>query len=149
MTDIVESAAQMRMLRDQILLKPLDWEPSKIISVVRKGRPLRGVVMAIGPGHHPIKYRKTNDPNKRIADYAKRFRPTEVKVGDVVELGGLNQFDGQGYMFPEVVVGNETMIICTERDVAGVREPEYLNLGAPIKYLSRDEMLERFPNGNA
>lgn len=122
MTAVIESVSQMRMMRDQILLKPLDWEPSKIISVVRKGRPLRGEVMAIGPGLHPIKYRKTNDPNVRIADYSKNFRPTEVKVGDVVELGGLNQFDGQGYMFPEVVVGNVTMIICTERDVAGVRD---------------------------
>lgn len=122
MTAIISSVAEVRLLSDRILLRPLDWEPSKIISVVRKGRPLRGEVMAIGPGLHPIKYRKTNDPNVRIADYSKHFRPTEVKVGDVVELGGLNQFDGQGYMFPEVVVGNVTMIICTERDVAGVRD---------------------------
>lgn len=120
MTAVLQSISEIRMLGDRILLKPIDWEPSKIISVVRKGRPLRGQVMAIGKGHHPLKYRPHPDGKQRIVDYAKRMRPVDVKVGDVVELGGLNVFDGLGYSFPEVVVGNETMIICTERDVAGV-----------------------------
>jgi hypothetical protein len=53
-------------------------------------------------------------------DYSKHFRPVDVKVGDIVELGGLNVFDGEGYQFPEVLVGTETMLVCSERDVAGV-----------------------------
>lgn len=117
---IAESPAQVRMLGDRILLRPLAWEPSKILEVVRHGRPLRGEVMAIGPGMHPIKYKAHPDGKRKIADYAKRMRPTEVKVGDIVELGGLNVFDGAGYSFPEVIVGAETMLICAERDVAGV-----------------------------
>lgn len=121
MTDIVcATVAQFRPLGDRILLRPLKWEPSKILEVVRFGRTLRGEVMAVGPGHHPIKYRPHPDGKRKIADYAKRMRATEVKVGDIVELGGLNVFDGQGYAFPEVVVGTETMIVCTERDVAGI-----------------------------
>lgn len=117
---IADSPGQVRMLGDRILLRPLAWKPSEILEVVRRGRTLRGEVMAIGPGMHPIKYRPHPDGKRKIADYRKRFRPTEVKVGDVVELGGLNVFDGQGYAFPEVIVGIETMIVCTERDVAVV-----------------------------
>ena len=120
MTAITNNITEVRMLGDRILLKPLDWEPSKILTVVRKGRPLRGVVMAVGPGHHPMKYKPHPDGKRRIVEYRKRFQATEVKVGDTVELGGLNIFDGQGYEFPQIVVGNETMLVITERDVAGV-----------------------------
>jgi hypothetical protein len=112
---------QIKLLGDRILIRPLAWEPSKIIEVVRHGRPLRGEVMAVGPGHNPLKYRKVN--GKKLMDYSKRFRPTEVRVGDVVELGGLNIFDGKGYEFPQVMVGLESMLIATERDVVGVVGP--------------------------
>lgn len=111
---------QIRLLGDRILLKPLAWEPSKILEVVRFGRALRGAVMAVGPGHNPLKYRKVN--GKKLMDYSKRFRPTEVRVGDIVELGGLNIFDGKGYEFPEVLVGTERMLIATERDVTMIVE---------------------------
>lgn len=119
MTEVVcDRVSQFRPTGDRILLKPLAWEPSKIIEVVRHGRPLRGEVMAIGPGHHPAKYKHRN--GKKLMDYSRLFRPTEVKVGDIVELGGLNIFDGKGYDFTEVIVGNEAMVVCTERDVAMV-----------------------------
>lgn len=120
MTDLVcNHVSQFRPVGDRILLRPLKWAPSKILEVVRHGRPLRGEVMAIGPGHNPLKYGTRGDKTKKM-DYSKHFRPVDVKVGDIVELGGLNVFDGKGYQFPEVLVGNETMIICSERDVAGV-----------------------------
>lgn len=130
MTGIVDSVASVRLLGDRILLKPLAWEPSKLIEVVRHGRPLRGLVMAIGPGIHPICKRVKHGDKQRV-EYSKRFRPTEVKPGDVVELGGLNIFDGKGYDFPEVVVGNETMLICTERDVCMVVEPQEQAYASP------------------
>jgi hypothetical protein len=118
-TYLAESADQVRMIGDRILLRPLAWKPSDVLDVVRHGRTLRGEVMAIGPGHNPLKYKTRGDKTKTM-DYSKHFRPVDVKVGDIVELGGLNVFDGQGYQFPEVIVGTETMIVCTERDVAGV-----------------------------
>lgn len=121
---LADSVDQVRMTGDRILLKPLAWEPSKILEVVRFGRALRGQVMAVGPGHNPIKYRAGPKGKRQFMDYSRHFRPTEVRAGDVVELGGLNQFDGQGYEFQEVIVGNERMIICTERDVAIVCEQE-------------------------
>ncbi len=117
-TEVVTGS--LRMMGDRILLRPLKWEPSKIIDVVRHGRPLRGQVMAVGPGHNPIKYKDGPSGKRSSMDYSKKFRPTEVKVGDIVELGGLNIFDGKGYDFPQVVVGNETFLVITERDVAGV-----------------------------
>jgi co-chaperonin GroES (HSP10) len=120
MTEIIcTTVADFKPLGDRILLRPLPWKPSDTLEVVRHGRALRGEVMAIGPGHNPLKYKTRGDKTKTM-DYSKHFRPVDVKVGDIVELGGLNVFDGKGYQFPEVVVGTETMIICSERDVAGV-----------------------------
>lgn len=119
----------LRMTGDRILLKPLAWEgesvhgQGSVIAVVRTGRPLRGEVLAVGPGIHPVSKRVATDGGKRQrVEFSKRFRPTQVKVGEVVELGGLNIFDGQGYDFPEVIVNGEKCLIVTERDVAGVRE---------------------------
>ncbi len=115
-----QHASQLRMLGDRILLRPLPWEPSKVIEVVRHGRALRGEVVRVGPGIHPICKRVAQADGRKRVEYSRHFRPTEVKVGDVVELGGLNIFDGQGYQFTEVLVGNETMLVCSERDVAMV-----------------------------
>lgn len=119
---MIKSANNVRLLGDRILVRPLKWQPSKILEVVRFGRPLRGEVMAVGPGHHPLKYRRGPKGPKQFMDYSRHFRPTEVKVGDIVELGGLNVFDGKGYQFTEVLVGVETMLICAERDVVMVVE---------------------------
>lgn len=120
----------LRMTSDRILLKPLEWTGEDVhgsdtrIHVVRHGRPLRGVVVAIGPGHFPVSKRKDIGNGKRRIEYSKHFRPTEVKPGDVVELGGLNQFDGLGYDFSKdsVIYHGELHLICQERDVACVRE---------------------------
>lgn len=114
MANIVNGS--LRMLGDRILLKPLEWKPSELIEVVRHGRPVRGKVVAIGPGCNPKRYAADRSSFK----YMKRHQPTEVKVGDIVELGGLGTFDGAGYSFQEVTVGTELHLICTEKDVAGV-----------------------------
>lgn len=118
----------LRMMGDRILVKPLPWEGEAVhgegsrIAVVRNGNTLRGVIKAVGAGHNPIKYKTNAQGKKAQMDYSKRFRPTEVKVGDVVELGGLNQFDGRGYSFTEVLYNGEKHLICSERDVCIVRE---------------------------
>lgn len=118
----------LRMTSDRLLLKPLDWSGEDVhgedsrIHVIRKGRPLRGRVVAVGPGHHPVSKRTNIAGGKRRIDYSKHFRPTEVKIGEVVELGGLNQFDGEGYQFTEVIYNGEPHLICQERDVAIVRD---------------------------
>lgn len=118
----------LRMIGDRILVKPLSWEgesvhgPGSRLHIIRNGNPLRGTVVAVGPGHNPIKYKPNAQGKRAKMDYAKRFRPTELKVGDVVELGGLNQFDGKGYSFTEMIYNGERHLICAERDVAIVRD---------------------------
>lgn len=74
--------------------------------------------MSIGTGEHPKKY----SPGKTSFKYSRHFRPTELKPGMIVELGGLNIFDGEGYSHPQVVVGNETLLVISEKDVAIVCE---------------------------
>lgn len=122
MTEIVQGT--LRMLGDRILLKPLDWDASRTIIAIRHGRPVRGEVIAVGPGCYPNRYRtgKKDGKDYRKSYATKGFRPTEVKPGDIIELGGLNIFDGQGYIYQEVVIGTETHLIVSEKDVAGVRD---------------------------
>lgn len=112
----------LRLLADRILLKPLEWDASKTIIAIRHGRPVRGEVIAVGPGHNPIKYKANAQGKRAQMDYSRRFRPTDVKPGDIVELGGLNQFDGKGYQFTEVIYNGEAHLICSERDVCIVRD---------------------------
>lgn len=121
----------IRLLGDRILLKPLPWDGEDVhgagtrIAVVRHGRPVRGEVVAVGPGRNPfVRKGKSADGRTVRVGYSKHFQPTEVKVGDIVELGGLNVFDGKGYQFPEIIYNGEKHIIATERDVAMVVERE-------------------------
>lgn len=122
MAEILPEGTKLKMTGDRILLRPLDVEFSTIIETVRAGRPVRGEVIAVGPGHNPIKYKPSTKPGHRLAVPSNHFQPTVVKPGDIVELGGLNIFDGLGYQFPEVIIGTTKYLIITERDVAGVVE---------------------------
>lgn len=114
----VRADENIRPLRDNIVLKPLDWDASQVILAVRTGRPVRGQVIAAGPGCYP----KIHAKDRSSFRYSDVFRPTEVEVGDVVELGGLNAYDGRGYVFTEIVWGNDLCIQCSEQDVAVVRD---------------------------
>ncbi|HEX4605388.1 MAG TPA: hypothetical protein VH724_15415, partial [Candidatus Angelobacter sp.] len=84
----IPASAQLRPLGNSLIVEPLDWEPSKILNVVYMGHPLRGVVRAAGPGKHPTRYNGRKGARTRSWE-SKVFVPTTVKVGDVVELGGL------------------------------------------------------------
>ena len=119
---IIERGQKLRPLRDVIILKPLDFVPSETIPTIRKGRPVRGLVKAIGPGHHPWKYKLNAEGQKASMTRSSHYQPTDVKEGDIVELGGLNIYDGQGYSFQEVMMDGELHLICREADVCGVRD---------------------------
>jgi co-chaperonin GroES (HSP10) len=113
-TDLIPQGTKIRPLRDYILLKPLEWKPSKIIQIAGDTRkPLRGVVVAVGPGHYPKRY---NKDRSKTWD-SKAFQPTDCKVGDTVEIGGLEH---DGYDFPQVMVGAEMHVLCREADVCCV-----------------------------
>lgn len=108
----------LRPLHDNLIVQPLDWDASQVLVAIRRGRPVRGKVIAAGPGAYRKRY---NADRSKMWD-TNVFVPTEVKPGDVIELGGLNVFDGQGYAFPEVWVDGAKRFVCCEKDVAIVRE---------------------------
>lgn len=115
---VVPAECTIRPLRDQIVLEPLKWRPSAILTVVWQGKPLRGRVLAVGPGRYPLKY---NGPKgKRTKSWlGNRFIPTQVKVGDIVELGGL---DIRGYLFQTFLWGAREVVMVREADVVFVDE---------------------------
>lgn len=116
--DSLPASAKLRPLRDQIIVEPIAWPFSEIIEVVYTGRPLRGRVLAVGPGH----YRKLYDGRKgqRTKSWDSHyFTPCDVKVGDVVQLGGL---DLGGYLFQTVRWGSKEVVVCSERDVTVIEE---------------------------
>lgn len=113
-TDLVPAGHTLRPLRDHLVVKPLEWEPSKTIQIAgNTRRTLRGTIVAAGPGCYPTRY--NSDRSKSWA--SKAFRRTEVKPGDTVELGGL---EIDGYDFPTVLIDNALHVICREEDVTGV-----------------------------
>lgn len=118
MSEILGAGETLRMTADRLLVRPLEWKPSEVIHVERRGRSLRGLVIAAGPGAYLKKRRPHPDGKRQIVTETRTFVPMTVRVGDTVELGGLNVFDGQGYNFPTVNVGGVEHIVCQEADVA-------------------------------
>lgn len=107
----------IKPLRDNLLIEPLDVVYSRYIHVSRETKPLRGKVLAAGPGHYPKKY-DHREKHKRTKMWDSHyFQPTEVKPGDVVELGGSEL---EGYAFEQFWWGDKLVLWATERDVAGV-----------------------------
>lgn len=110
----------LRPLRDQIIVKPLDWRPSAILAIAgNQRRTLRGVVVAIGPGRRVLKYWKNSRGERCKMGETGQVIPTEVKPGDVVELGGL---EIDGYKFKTVDIDNVQHVLCQEADVCFVCE---------------------------
>lgn len=116
--DSVPSGASIRPLRDQIVIEPLEWRPSKIIDVVWHGKPLWGIVRAVGPGCYPKLYNGRKGARTKQWD-SKAFRKTEVKVGDKVELGGL---EIGGYLHTQFRWGDKMCVMCREEDIGAVHE---------------------------
>ena len=103
-----------------MIVEPLDVIHSAYIIVFDTSKPLRGRVKAIGPGTYPKLY-DHRDKHKRTKTWdSYRFRPTEVKVGDIVQLGGA---EIGGYSFEQFYWGGKLHIHCTERDVCGIEIP--------------------------
>ena len=113
-TDFVATGEVLRPLKDYLVIRPLQWNPSALIEVAGGDRhTLRGVVVSVGPGRYPWIY-NTDRSQRRLS---RSFVPTQVKAGDVVELGGL---EINGYSFPEIMIGGERHFLCQEQDVCGV-----------------------------
>jgi len=114
--DAIPEEAQIRPLRDHLIVEPIPWPFSSILEVVYTGRPLRGKVKAVGRGVYPKRYNGPKGKRSKSWD-SKSFRPCDVKVGDIVQLGGLSL---RGYLFPTFRWGKTEHVICREADVTGI-----------------------------
>ena len=113
----IAADANIRPLRDQIIVEPLNRVHSQVIVTHEDTKPLRGIVKAVGPGHYPKVYDHP-DKHKRTKMWDSNvFHPTQVKIGDVVELGGA---DLGGYSFQTIHWGDTMHIICREMDISGI-----------------------------
>lgn len=107
----------IRPLRDQIIVEPLNVVLSDTIIVHEDVKPLRGIIKAVGPGHYPWRYDHEDKAKRTKMWKSDVFEPTTVKVGEVIELGG---YDFKGYAFPTVRWGGKLHLICREADVSFV-----------------------------
>lgn len=108
------TSKEFRPLRDYILVRPLPWKPSRTIQIAGDTRrTLRGTVLATGPGTYPKRYNR----NRSRSWESPAFRPTEVQIGQTIELGGLHI---DGYEWPKVIYNGEPCIICRDEDVAAI-----------------------------
>jgi len=118
---IVEAHEQIRCRRDYIIVEPMVADLSRVLTVIERTKPVRGIVKAVGPGHYPKRY---DHPDKHVRTKtwdAKSFQPTECKVGDIVELGGI---EFGGYSFQTFLWGDKVHLVCREADVSGIVERE-------------------------
>lgn len=81
--EFVAASETIRPLRDVIVVEPL---PVNDTILVECWKPIRGKVLAVGPGCFPKRYNGRKGQRSKSWD-AKSFRPCDVRVGDVVELG--------------------------------------------------------------
>lgn len=117
--EYIPEDACIKPLGDRIFVRPLPGLTSKIIDVVHSGKTLRGSVVAVGPGYRLKKLYRNSRGEVYKSGETGRVRPTEVKVGDVVELGGK---EIGGYTFPKINIGNVEHVICQEQDVTMIVE---------------------------
>jgi co-chaperonin GroES (HSP10) len=112
-------SGQIRPLRDQIIVKPLPPALSQTIAADWNGEAVRGRVVAVGPGKHPNIHTRFQKDGKevRTVRQSTQFRPCDVKVGNVVQLGGMEL---GGYLWNHLHIDGEDHIICMEADVCGI-----------------------------
>lgn len=109
----------VRPLREKLIIKPLPPSLSQTISADWNGEAVRGQVIATGPGTYPNIHERGFKEGKEWRRVRKlnAFRPCDVKVGDIVQLGGMEL---GGYLWPHIMLNGEDHIICSEQDVTGV-----------------------------
>jgi len=108
---------RFRPLRDNLVIKVLPLKLSQTLIADWNGYAARGQVIAAGKGHHPIVYQSGTKDGKlyKTMHDSTRFRPIEVKVGDIVQVGSV-------YAFTVIYVNHDQHIICSERDIALIEE---------------------------
>lgn len=118
-TDFVGQNETLRPLRDQIIVKVLPLKLSDTIHADWSGGAVRGQIIAAGPGCYVnVHDRGTKDGKEyRTVRPGKHFRKTEVRVGQIVHLGGM---ENGAYIWPEIYIGHDRHVICRELDICGI-----------------------------
>ena len=106
---------RIKPLRDTIVVEPFPVDSPILIHC---WKPIRGKVLAVGPGHYPKRYNGSKGKRTKSWD-SKAFLPCDVKVGDIVELGGQEL---GGYLFQTIRWGTKEVVVCREADVALIVE---------------------------
>lgn len=117
--DTLPAGQTLRPLRDGILVKVLPLALSETIHAHWNGSAVRGEVVAVGKGHYPNRHSRGTTEGKewRKVHSSVNFRPTEVKVGQIVHLGGM---ENGGYLFTKLYIDHEEHVLATERDICGI-----------------------------
>jgi co-chaperonin GroES (HSP10) len=113
MLEFVPASTKIRPMRDHIVVEPL---PANDVLIIDVWKPIRGKVLAVGPGCYPKRYNGPKGKRTKSWD-SKSLRPCDVKVGDIVELGGK---EIGGYLHCTIRWGTKEVIVCREEDVAGI-----------------------------
>lgn len=145
----IPASVAIKPLHDRLIIHPLDVTFSRTIQVIYRTQPVRGIILACGPGTYPIRYRYGTKGGKRVkaaSIHTGKRRPTEVQPGDIVELGGTHDTaDGgrrRGYSWESFYWGDRFVIWATERDVCGVTGHEALPADL-AEYLDQGRAAER------
>ena len=117
----VPADVAIRPLRDVIIVEPIDGWMSAIIHVVHECKPVKGIVRAVGPGCYPRRYDHADKAKRTKVYFSSVRRPTQVQVGEHVELGGL---ENGGYAFQTFYWGEKLMLIAREEDVCFIVDEE-------------------------
>jgi hypothetical protein len=125
----VPETAVIRPILDRLIVQAFDVIESRILIVPYDGKPLRGRVLAAGPGRFRIAYdaprRYDTDPydpgrrKRKLMWETKTWVPVETRVGDIIEVGGRNI---GGYSFDTFYWGDKYCFCCSEQDVCGIDE---------------------------
>jgi co-chaperonin GroES (HSP10) len=114
-TGYIPAECKIRPLRDQIILEPIDSAYSSIIIVIDESKPIRGIVRAIGPGVYPHRYDHDQKGRRTKLFWGKKFRPCDVKVGDLVSI---EPFERQCFYW-----GDKICLVVREEDVRFIEKP--------------------------
>lgn len=119
--NFVAPGRRIRPLRDQIIVKPLPLQLGQRLRADWSGEVVRGRVVAAGPGCYKNIHRRGIKDGKpwRTVHPSQFFTPNAVKVGDIVQLGGMEL---GGYLWPKVWAAGDWCVICREEDVCFIEE---------------------------
>ena len=112
-------SGEVRPLKERLVVKPMPPALSQTIAADWNGEAVRGQVVAVGPGTYPrihAKGIKDGKPWRTVRDL-KAFRPNDCKVGDIVQLGGM---EIGGYLWPHIFIDGVDHILVSEQDVCGI-----------------------------